>query len=249
MIVDIIPSLKELTPQKIYGKTAIVLDIFRCTSTIITASANGCSEIIPVLNAEEAVEVSSKLEQGSFIIAGESGGKKFSSFDLGNSPYEFTKEKVYGKKIILTTTNGTRAIKACKPAKNVLIGGFINAGAVTSYALGYSRDIVIVCSGSKGRLALEDVMGAGFIVSQLKQYTEEIRQSELAKTFYYLHKYFKEHLSKILATTRSGFNLKKLGYAADMDFCLQKNIYKIVPILRNNSIKTAHSLLISNYVN
>lgn len=249
MMVDVIPSIKELTPQKIYGKTAIVLDIFRCTSTIVTASANGCSEVIPVLNAEEAVEVSSRHEKGSYIIAGELGGKKIRGFELGNSPYEFSKDKVFGKKIILTTTNGTRAIKACKPAKNLLIGSFINAGAVTSCAFGYSKDIIIVCAGSNGGLALEDVLGAGYLVAQLKQYTEEIRQSELAKTFYYLYMYFKDHLNRLLASTRSGSNLQSLGYAADIDFCLQQNIYKVVPVFRNNSIKSAHSLLISNSVN
>ncbi len=244
MIVDIIPSLKEITPQKIYGKTAIVLDIFRCTSTIVTASANGCSEVIPVLNPEEALEVSSRLEEGSFIVAGELSGKKISTFELGNSPHEFTKEKVFGKKIVLTTTNGTRAIKSCKPAKNLLIGSFINAGAVISCAVGYSRDIMIVCAGSKGKLALEDVLGAGYLVTLLKENTEDIRQSEMAKTFYYLYNYFKDDLNQLLAHTKSGSTLQRLGYGADIDFCLQKSIYKIVPILRNNSIKPSQSLII-----
>lgn len=249
MIVDVIPSIKEVTPQKIYGKTVIILDIFRCTSTIVTASANGCLEIIPVVDVEEAIHVSSRLEAGTFIIAGEIGGEQINGFDLGNSPLEFSKERVFGKKIILSTTNGTRAIKACKPAKNMLVGSFLNAGAVTSCAVGYSRDITIVCAGTKGNLSLEDVMGAGYHVAQLKKYTEDIRLSELAKTFFYLYEYFKDHLNQLLVTTRSGSNLQRLGYGSDIDYCLQKNIYKVVPVFRQNLIKPARSLLVSDYAN
>lgn len=249
MIVDIIPSLKEITPQKIYGKTVIVLDIFRCTSTIVTALANGGAEVIPAASTEEAIEISSKMPPGTFVMAGEVKGEKISSFEFGNSPMEFTSDKISGKKIILTTTNGTNAIKSCKPAKTILISSFLNAASVTSCAVGYSRDIVIVCAGTRGNIALEDVMGAGFHMAELKKSSEEIRLSELARTFYYLYQYFKEHLNHLLSTTRSGINLKTLGYEADLDYCLKQNQYKIVPYFKQNSVQLLRSIKISGVNN
>lgn len=241
MLVDVIPSLKEVTPQKIYGKTAIVLDIFRCTSTIVTALANGCSEVIPALNQIEALELAAKLPPETYLMAGEIKGEKIKNFNLGNSPIEFTRKQVEGKKVILTTTNGTKAIRSCKPAKHVLIGSFLNASAITLCAAGYAKDIVIVCAGTRGNISLEDVMGAGFLVSELKKETQDIRLNQLANTFFYLYKYFKEHLNHLLTKTRSSTNLERLGYGADISYCLQKNKFQVVPIFKQNSVKNLKS--------
>ncbi len=237
MTVDVIPTLKEMTPHKIYRKTVIVLDIFRCTSTVVTALANGCKEVIPVFTPEEAELIITKAPRSSYLLAGESGGIKLPGFDLGNSPLEFSDCAVRGKKVILATTNGTAAIKRCKPAKHVLIGSFLNLNAVCSCALAYQKDITIVCAGTQGNIALEDVLAAGCLITVLKKCLQDIRLSEPARTFYYLYNYFKDHLNRILSTSRNGLNLQKLGYSQDIEFCLQKNRYNIVPILKQNSIK------------
>lgn len=238
MIVDVIPSLKELNPQKIYGKTVIVIDIFRCTSTIVSALANGCKEIVPVINADEAIHTLSKNNiKQSILIAGESSGKKTPEFQLGNSPFEFSKKKVNGKKIILSTTNGTVAIRNCKPAKHVLIGSFLNVSAVCSCALGYRKDIIVVCSGTRGSIALEDVMAAGCHILKLNELSLDVRLSELAKTFYYLYLHFKDNLKQLLTESRSGINLINLGFEKDIEECLQFDKYKAVPVFLNNTIK------------
>ena len=237
MIIDVIPILKELTPQKVYGKTAIVLDIFRCTSSIVTALANGCKEVIPVSSPGEAYIIGAKYSRNSYLLAGETNGVKIPDFDLGNSPLEFKDNQVRGKKIILATTNGTTAIKLSKPAKHVLIGSFLNINAVCSYALTNHKDVIIICAGNGGNIALEDVMAAGGYVTVLRKYCQDIRFGELARTFYYLFNYFQDSLDHILSTSRSGINLQKLGYGQDLEFCLQKNKYNIVPILKQNSIK------------
>lgn len=236
MIVDVIPTLKDLNPSKIYGRTVVVLDIFRCTSTIVTALANGCKEVVPVKSALEADEIAGKLEAGTFVLAGETKGVKIDSFDLGNSPLEFSQAAVRDKTVILSTTNGTEAIKSCKPAKHAIISSFLNVSAACSRAASYLRDIVIVCSGTDGFIALEDIMAAGCHISVLKQY-QEIRLSDQARTFYYLYQYFEENLLQVLQTSRSGLNLQRLGYEQDIPFCLKKNIYKLAPVYNNNSVQ------------
>ncbi|PKM81890.1 MAG: 2-phosphosulfolactate phosphatase [Firmicutes bacterium HGW-Firmicutes-14] len=242
VFVDVIPSPKDLTPQKIYGKTVIVLDIFRCTSTIITALANGAAEVVPAFTPQEALSILARKDDRSTVSAGEFLGIKIEKFDLGNSPLEFTEENIGGKTVILATTNGTRAIRSCKPAKNIFIGSFLNLNSVCSRALGYHRDTVLVCAGTRGNIALEDIMCAGCYVGELVKAEPDMKLSELARTFFYLYEYFKDNLYQMLRTCRSGIRLQKLGYQKDIDFCLQKNRYKIVPIYRHNTIKLSPSL-------
>lgn len=235
--VEIIPTLKDLSPAKIYGKTAIVLDVFRCSSSIITALANGCPEVMPALTPQEALAISAKLVPESYLLAGEIRGLQLSEFSLGNSPREFTRETIKGRRIILSTTNGTKAIRSCKPAKHVLIGSFLNVKSVCSWALGYQKDIVLVCAGTRGSIALEDVLAAGCHVGYLLKASEEIRISELAKTFYYLYSYFEDNLHQVLTSSRSGVQLKKFGCERDVGYCLQMNKFNIAPIFRQNSVK------------
>lgn len=248
MIVDVIASLKDLSPPKIYGKTVIVLDIFRCTSTIVTALANGCREVIPARSALEAKEIAAKLEANTFVLAGEVKGKKIEDFDFGNSPLEFSQEVIRDKTVILSTTNGADAIKSSKPAKHIIISSFLNVSAACSMAVTYHKDIVIVCSGRNGNIALEDLMGAGCHVSRLMQYHQDVRLSDQARTFYYLYNYFKENLLQVLQTSRSGLNLQTLGYEKDIPFCLQKNIYKLAPVFKNNSVQLQYANLTNNEV-
>ncbi len=237
MLVDVIPTVKEVSAQKIYGKTVIVLDIFRCTSTIVTALANGCTEVIPVSSPQEARTVAAKYPQNKCVTAGEINGAKVHGFDLGNSPLEFLDYPLRGKPVILATTNGTDSIKKSKQAKHVLIGSFLNMNAVCSRALSLQRDIIMVCAGTRGNIALEDIMAAGCYACTFGKHNQDIRLSELSRTFYYLYNFFQEHLTQILWTSRSALNLRKLGYENDIKFCLQKNKYRIVPVFRQNSIK------------
>ena len=244
MMVDVIPTLKEVKAQKVYGKTVIVLDIFRCSSTIVTALANGCKEILPALTPQEAKYILEKNNDGSYLVAGEYRAVKCSGFEAGNSPLEFHEDLVRDKALILATTNGTKAIRSCKPAKHVLIGSFLNVEAVCLRALGYQKDIMIVCAGSQGNIALEDVLAAGYHVSVLKKQMPDIRLGELARTFYYLYIYFRDDMRQILKTTRSGINLQNTGYEGDIDYCLQENLYRVVPVFKHNSIKLSQPILL-----
>ena len=145
----------------------VVFDVLRATSSIVTALANGACEIIPVCEIAEAVAL--RQARPDLLLAGERNGLRILraqtgsvDFDLGNSPREFTRERVAGRSIAMTTTNGTRALQACRGARRLLVGSFLNLGAVTDWlARDGTERLLIVCSGTHEEAAYEDVLGAG----------------------------------------------------------------------------------------
>ena len=145
----------------------VVFDVLRATSTMVTALANGAREIFPVCEVAEAVAL--RQTRPDLLLAGERDGVRILrhltgsvDFDLGNSPREFTRERVEGRSIAMTTTNGTRALQACRGAQRVLVGSFLNLGAVANW-LARERPVslLVVCSGTHEEVAYEDVLGAG----------------------------------------------------------------------------------------
>jgi len=125
--VYLLPALVE--PADLAGKAVAVIDVLRATTTIIQALAAGAAEVIPCLEVEEARRIAVPLG-GRAVTGGERGGKQIPGFDLGNSPAEFTPERVAGKTVVFTTTNGTRAMQRCKEARRVLVAAFTNLSAV-----------------------------------------------------------------------------------------------------------------------
>ena len=130
MKVDIIISADDITESKIENKIAVVIDMFRATSVIVTALNNGCKEVIPYLTIEETLEHAKKLNREDYILGGERRAVKIDGFDLSNSPLEYTEEIVKNKSVLMTTTNGTRTLTKSTSAKRILIAAMINAKAV-----------------------------------------------------------------------------------------------------------------------
>jgi 2-phosphosulfolactate phosphatase len=151
----------------------VVFDILRATTSMITALANGAESIIPVEQISEALEL--RRQRPELLLAGERDGVRIRSnltggidFDLGNSPREFTSERVQGRSIVMTTTNGTRALRACAKAQVVLIGSFLNLRAITNWL----RDnkpphLLLVCSGTYEQAAFEDILAAGAVCERV----------------------------------------------------------------------------------
>ena len=151
----------------------VVFDILRATTTMITALANGAAAIIPVAEITEALAW--RQRRPEVLLAGERDGWRIRAdltggveFDLGNSPREFTADKVQGRTIVMTTTNGTRALRACANAKTVLIGSFLNLRAVSNWILEQKPPhLLIVCSGTEDEAALEDMLAAGALCERV----------------------------------------------------------------------------------
>ena len=151
----------------------VVFDVLRATSSMVTALANGAREIIPVCEIAEAVAL--RQTRPDLLLAGERDGVRILraqtgsvDFDLGNSPREFTCERVAGRSLAMTTTNGTRALQACRGARGVLVGSFLNLSAVADWLARERVDsLLVVCSGTHEETAYEDVLGAGAFFGEL----------------------------------------------------------------------------------
>lgn len=159
------PNLLSLYPLQ--GKVVVVIDVLRATTTMTVALDQGATKVIPVESIEECLSYKDKPDH---LLAGERGGQKVEGFSYGNSPFEYMDGVVKGKTLVLTTTNGTRAIKMSSDAKEILIGGFLNFSALTRWLLNESTDTVLLCSGWRDKFNLEDTIFAGAIINNLKDY-------------------------------------------------------------------------------
>jgi 2-phosphosulfolactate phosphatase len=213
------------------GKTVIVLDILRATTSICTAMAHGAKEIIPVRKLEEAL-----AHKGSnVIIAGEDNGLKPDSFDLGNSPSEYRNNRVKDKTIVFRTRNGTQAIVLSSPADHLLIGAFVNSKACAQKAASFHKDIVIFCSGTRGDFSLEDSAAAGYLALILSsEYDVKLDDAGLllANTFQHIQ----QNSFSLLKQSRSSRRLKDIDKWDDVSDCLQIDAYPIVPIVHQGII-------------
>lgn len=214
---------------------AVVLDVLRASSTITTALANGCSQLLPVAQVEQAVALAGEINTP--LLGGERQAVKIPGFDLGNSPLEYSPAKVAGKKIILTTTNGTRAIlQAAQGASVVMVGSLLNARTVAAKIAGYNS-MLLLCAGTRGSFALEDALAAGWIIYELVAAREEgkyghwreISMNDAGVAAYRLALYYRQRPLDALWNSSSGQRLAQLGMAADLTYCAQLNIIDLVP--------------------
>lgn len=168
LIISLIPTAQDIIPESLNNKSAVMFDILRASSTISTALANGCQQVIPVLEVADAFALAKKLPENTYILGGERGAIKVPGFHLGNSPLEYTSQVVRGKTVILTTTNGTKATRlAAAGAGEVFIGSLLNTSAVANRLLARNRDVALVCAGTRGKFSLEDTLAAGMVVREL----------------------------------------------------------------------------------
>ncbi|MCI0360903.1 MAG: 2-phosphosulfolactate phosphatase [Planctomycetaceae bacterium] len=162
--VHLLPALVE--PQQLARQTVVVIDVLRATTTIIHALAAGAASVAPCLELDEARRIAAGEPPGSTVLGGERGGLPILGFDVGNSPREYTPQRVGGKLIVFTTTNGTRALLCCKAARRVLIGAFVNFSAVCR-VLRDETEVSLLCAGTNGHVTREDTLFAGAVVDKL----------------------------------------------------------------------------------
>ncbi len=230
-------SAKDASKAVERGDIIIVIDVLRCSSTIINALVNGAKGIIPVGTVKEALAFH-KISS-DYLLAGERGGIKPEGFDLGNSPLEFTRERINGKIIVLTTTSGTKAILESKDAKWVLIGALLNVKDVAEKAMNIAlkekTGISLVTSGKKGRFSLEDFICAGAIIESLKGH--EITLSDLALAASLTFQRASRNIYETILRGEHAQSLVNLGFMRDVEFCCRINHYSITPIYRDGIIR------------
>lgn len=234
MLIDVILIPPSAGDKSLAGQIAVVLDILRATSTIVTALANQAHRVIPVLEPEEAFELRQKFGTTDCILGGERKGFKIAGFDLGNSPYEYSKEKVAGKTIVLTTTNGTRAARWAEGASKVIIGSFLNVAAICNHIVTSPNDVTIVCAGRQGDLSLEDTACAGMIVSLIGS-NYDLTDNAKAALFTF-EKAWQIGLTSFVGQTQHGRYLKEIGMESDIALCTNLNSIPVVPKLKDGDI-------------
>ncbi|MCF8240394.1 MAG: 2-phosphosulfolactate phosphatase [Melioribacteraceae bacterium] len=219
------------------GKTTVVIDVLRATTTISTALQNGAKEVIPVNTVEFAMKVSGNAFGGQTILGGERNTKKVEGFTLGNSPLEYTQENVFGKSIILFTTNGSKAIVRAKFSENLITCSFNNLGSVANHLLDLNKDFIILCAGANGMFSLEDTICAGKLITELTKLKEEIILTDSARASVSLSKSFGKNISKMIAETEHGRTLIENGYSDDINYCAKLNSIDNVPVFSSGVIK------------
>ncbi|WP_461207459.1 2-phosphosulfolactate phosphatase [Clostridium sp. DL1XJH146] len=228
MFVDVMNSGTKIEKSKLSDKSVVIIDVLRATSTIITALVNKAKCVIPVSTVEEGWEIHHKLEENSVILGGERKAVQIQGFTLGNSPLNYKEEKVKGKTVVITTTNGTIAIKESVGADNIYIGALLNAFSVAEKIFKDEKDIVIICSGTNGDFSLDDAYCAGMIIDYIGKMAK-IELSDLAWTLRYIYKNNKNNPHTFLKNCRHYKILEDKGFHDDLKYCLQSNIYSVVP--------------------
>ena len=161
-----LPSI--VSPEEMAGGTVVVIDVLRASTTIVHALEAGAAQVIPCLEIEGARRIAAEWGDSDVLLGGERNGLPIDGFDLGNSPTEYTAEKVEGKTLIFTTTNGTRAMSRCSEADRVLVGAFVNARAIFEQLVGVGQ-IHLLCAGTRGQYGRDDVLMAGLLVDRLQR--------------------------------------------------------------------------------
>src|SRR3954469_4928308 len=232
----------EVEERELAGRTAVVIDVLRATSTICQALESGAREVVPFVTIEDALAAAAKVGRSNVVLGGERHGVLIPGFDLGNSPSEYTPAAVGGRLVFITTTNGTRALQHARLAKRVVVASFLNLSSVVE-SLKNESSVDIVCAGTDGVETSEDILLAGAIVDQLaKTAAHDWIENENAQA---AQKNWQELLTAARATgqpmkhlvrqqldeSRGGRNLHEVGNGRDIEVCSQIDFLQIVPRL------------------
>lgn len=232
MKVDIIISADDIKEEKIKDKSVVVIDMLRATSVIVTALNNGCKGVIPVLTVEEAA-ATVKDDRENYMLGGERKALKIDGFDYSNSPLEYTRETIEGKYLVMTTSNGTRAIKGSEAADHIFIGAMINAKAIVKKLIEIGKDVVFVNAGTGGEFSIDDFMCSGYMIECLVKETEA-KLSDIAVTSHYIY-INNEDLGFIKHASHYN-RIMELGLEKDLEYCCSRDIIDIVPEYKEGMI-------------
>jgi len=237
MKINVVLSPTSVDELHFSGKTTVVVDILRATTSILTALMNGAKEIVPVGSVEFAMKASSNMFGGQTLICGERNAKKIDGFNLGNSPLEFVPEVIGGKSLVFFTTNGTKAIVKAKYSNEVIIGSFLNLSAIAKYLVELNKPFEILCSGRNNSFSLEDTVFAGKLISEITSLIPDVELSDSGLASVAIAKTFGKNLKKMFTESAHGKFLKENGFEEDLKYCAKLNVTTQIPVFVSNVIK------------
>jgi 2-phosphosulfolactate phosphatase len=237
----------HVEPAELAGSTVIVIDMLRASSTICHALAAGAKCVVPLLEIDETRQLAEQLGREFVVLGGERSGHIIEGFDLGNSPSEYTPQRVRGKMMLFTTTNGTRALAHAREAAHVLVGAVVNRAAIAQ-AVHHTRRVDLLCAGTDGAVTGEDILAAGAIIERLQRDSgpQLLRLNEAAEFAHHEWQELLEHaddanrsiideLAIALRDTTGGKNLLEAGHQADLIACAQLDSLAVVPELNRTT--------------
>ena len=220
------------------GDLIIIIDALRTSTSILTALANGAKSVFPTETLREAYRL--HRVHPDYVLVGERSGCKPRGFDLGNSPSELASEQIRGKNVIMTTTNGTKALAKSKQAKWVLIGAFLNAGAIAKKAVEISEkngiNMSFVLAGEEDQFSLEDFICAGAIAERFPE--NSVYFSDKTSAALLAFKQIRNNLSENIAKGEHAKQLIELGLRRDIEFSCQIDVYEAIPVYEDTRIRT-----------
>lgn len=219
------------------GKTTVVIDVLRASTTIVEALKNGAKDVIPVAQVEFAVKISGGMFGGQTLLCGERNTKKIEGFSLGNSPLEYKKEIVKGKSIVFYSTNGTKAIVKAKFSENLFVCALSNMSAVAKHLLKLGNDCAVLCAGNNNLFSIEDSVCAGALIQEIIKLQKEVTLSDSARGALALNSSFGKNKLNILTESEHGKILAKNGFLKDLEFCSAESSTNIVPYYINSALK------------
>lgn len=233
MKLDLCPSPALYQHYKSENDTVVVVDVFRASATMCMMLNNGASAIIPVSNSELAKKYKSK----GYLVGAERNTKRCEFADFGNSPFDYSPEKVSEKEIVFTTTNGTRAIDVASDSKELLIGTFPNIDAVVNKCLSSAERVVILCAGWNNRINIEDTLFGGAFAEKLLEKANIKFDSDSIRMTYELWLRVKDNLDEYLKASDHYQRLVNNSAVGDINFCITQNSISIVPVYNKTDKK------------
>jgi 2-phosphosulfolactate phosphatase len=229
MRLDVALLPERVDREALPGCTALIVDVLRASTTMIAALGNGCAGIVPVSDPDEAYRRARAIGPGA-LVAGERKGLMIDGFDLGNSPLEMTRERVGGKTLVFTTSNGTKALLAARPAAAVGVAALVNLSAAVAWAHGHGRDLTVICSGDQGRVSLEDQVCAGLLLDALLRREPRATLAPAAREAVEAGRGYAESVERLAHDSPWGRSLSAAGRAADLAACLVLDTSTLIPV-------------------
>jgi 2-phosphosulfolactate phosphatase len=238
MRIDTFFTIPEMDPGAVDGATVVVIDVVRATTTIIEALANGARAVYPTDTTEEAVRLAHSMGPEDTLLCGERRGHKVEGFDLGNSPREFTRDVVEGKKLVMSTTNGTRALRAGDEGVRVLPCAFTNLGAVAR-GIAEEGHVVLLCAGQDDRFSLDDALCAGHLIHRLVEMLDAEPELNDASRAAYAVASARKPTRRFLEVAAGGAAILAIGLGDDLVICTDVDRHDILVEMREKAITRA----------
>jgi 2-phosphosulfolactate phosphatase len=239
MRLDVFFTPSHAKPADTAGRLVAIVDVLRASTTVATALGNGAKTVIPVEGADEVILRSKEFARSELRLAGEQKMLSIAGFDLGNSPQSFTAEVVRGKTILLTTTNGTRALLGVQGARDIVVASYVNFTAVLTLmkvAASSNTDIAIICAGEEGSFTLEDAACAGRYVRAIPKRADSVVVNDAASASVLIERKYGDNIAKVFKESVHGKALEAAGFGDDLAAAAQVDAYPVVPIYQDRQI-------------